>query len=148
MSETKTEGIVVSQQSLYSDEQIKEIVANSEVGFTIQNFITGIAQFCDPNSTGFCGMKGNSSTGWQSFNFKIPIPAENEVTITNAMTSVSLLGISNNQAACGLNYFFRNISSSISTTGVVVTGQVMIGDSDGWLGQLGYTCIVAYGLGT
>lgn len=128
----KTESVqaqVVSQQALYSDEQIE----SASLSFT--NFITGMAEI---------GLRGNNSREWQSFNFTIDPHMPSGSKITNAIASVSLLGFSNTAEAVNLNFTFRDIRTTYNSTQVVVTGEVLIGDTRSFLGQLGYICVLAY----
>jgi len=111
----------------------------------IRDIICGIACFPDKatvtGSTGIktVGYKGNSCGGWQAFKFKI----DTRVEFMNANTSIALLGISNAHAATDLNYTFKDIVSTKAEGGVEVTGEVLIGDSDGYLNQLSYVCVLS-----
>ena len=148
----KTENLearVISQQVLYSDEHIDRFSQIGSLGFN--NFITGIAEM--PRSSnqgskneGFFGVQGNNSASWQGFSFIINVPTGTGQKISNAIASISLLGISNIDTATNMNYLFKDVTTSTDSAKaqVNVSGYVMIGDSDGFLGQLGYTCIVTY----
>ena len=135
---------VISQQTLYPHQHIESSLLASSIG--LNNFITGIAQLSNANETGFSGLKGNNSTSWQNLNFSVDVVPENsDVIVTSAVASIALMGISNNHGANNMNYWFKELKTATNDKQVVVNAEVMIGDSDGWLGQLGYTIIVAYG---
>lgn len=128
-------GTAVNHGSLYT--------AASDSGLTMKNFICGIANFGnDPTAgTGIraMGIQGNNCSSWQTFSFDI----DAGMTVSSSAVSLSLLGISNQHAANDMNYAFRNVRSSQNGTKVTVNGEVLVGDTDGWLFQLGYLCIVA-----
>ncbi|MBP2847805.1 hypothetical protein [Dickeya oryzae] len=140
-SATVLHGQAINHSSLLSTEGAT--VTTSEL--SMKNFICGIANFPDETTvtsgTGIrrCGFQGNNCSTWQTFAFTFDAGVE----VTRSAVSLSLLGISNNKSAENINYTFRNITSSQNGSMVTVTGEVLIGDTDGYLFQLGYTCIVA-----
>lgn len=136
--ESKSEvlvGTAVNHGSLYSEGDGSTL--------TMKNFICGIANFGnDPTGgTGIraTGIQGNNCSSWQSFYFDI----DTEINVSSSAVSLSLLGISNQHTATDMNYAFRNVRSSQNGSKVTVNGEVLVGDTDGWLFQLGYLCIVA-----
>ena len=142
----EAESNVLHGQAVHNDVLAsKEELAQSGTSLTMNNFICGIAYFPDKetvtNGTGLrrCGIVGNNCNSWQTFAFTFDAGFE----VNRSAVSLSLLGISNASTASNMNYAFKDITSSQNGSKVTVTGQVLVGDSDGYLFQLSYLCIVA-----
>ncbi|WP_422343127.1 hypothetical protein [Parasphingorhabdus sp.] len=125
---TAEQALEVINQSLYNADKYDEMAKS--VSGPLQNFCSGIARF---------NFKGAQS---HNFSFDIPFPFSPE----HAVVSLSLGEIFNRHTANNLDYKFGPWKLSYTNDAVRVTGSVYVGDSDGYLRGISYSCVAVPGI--
>ena len=99
--------------------------------------VTGIARMV---------IQGNIPSATHAFSFDIDVSAPFAMGIqpNSAVVSLALANISNGSGATDMEYDFKNTSNTFAAGIVRVSGEVAVGDTDGFLRGISFVCFARY----